>query len=85
MPREVAAVGPLDLDDARAKIRKLSRRKRRGDRLFDRDHGNACEGLHHFARLKPSRSTGETPSRFVRSAKAFALHRGDAFALLTLG
>src|SRR5882672_4885861 len=38
--REIAAVGPLDLDHARAEIGELPRRERRGDRLFERYNGD---------------------------------------------
>ena len=41
--REVPAVGPLDLDHARAEVGELARRERRGDRLLDRHDGDALQ------------------------------------------
>ena len=41
--REIAIARPLDLDDPRAEIRELSRRKRHRHGLFERDHGDPGE------------------------------------------
>ncbi len=48
--REIAAVGPLDLDDTRAEVGKLPRRKRRSDGLLDRDHGDPFQRQHVWFR-----------------------------------
>ena len=48
--REVAAVGPLDLDHARAEVGKLPRRERRSDGLLDRDDGDALQRQHVWFR-----------------------------------
>ena len=47
--REIADAGALDLDDARAEVRELSRRERRGDRVLERDDGDAGQGSHRAA------------------------------------
>ena len=44
--REIAHAGPLDLDDARAEVGELARRERRGDRVLERDDGDAFERSH---------------------------------------
>ena len=44
--REVAAVGPLDLDHARAEVGELPRRERRGDGLLEGDDGDAFQWEH---------------------------------------
>src|SRR6185503_6020035 len=49
--REIAHAGPLDLDDARTEVGKLPRAERRGDRMLERDDGDAIERSH---RLDPS-------------------------------
>ena len=43
--REVADAGSLDLDHARAEVGELARRERRGDRVLERDDGDAGERL----------------------------------------
>ena len=45
--REVAHAGTLDLDDARAEVGELARGERRGDRVLERDDGDAFERFHH--------------------------------------
>ena len=45
--REIARTGALDLDDARAEVGELARAKRRGDRMFERDDGDAVERSDH--------------------------------------
>src|SRR5207237_4819755 len=42
--REIAAARTLDLDHARAEIGKLTRTKRRGDRVLERNDGHTVEG-----------------------------------------
>ena len=44
--REVAHAGTLDFDDARAEIGELARRERCGDRVLERDDGDAGKGSH---------------------------------------
>ena len=46
VPREVAAVRALDLDDAGAEIGELPRRERRGNGLLQGDDGDVGEGMH---------------------------------------
>jgi hypothetical protein len=41
--REIADTGSLDLDDACAEIGELTRAERRGDRVLERDDGDAGE------------------------------------------
>ncbi|MNY03000.1 hypothetical protein D3C86_1355960 [compost metagenome] len=41
---EVAAAGPFDLDHPRTQVRQLPRAKRRGNGVFEADHGDAIEG-----------------------------------------
>src|SRR5690606_7656478 len=43
-PGEIAGAGPLDLDHAGAEIGQLARTERRGDGVFEADHGDAVEG-----------------------------------------
>ena len=52
--REVAAAGALHLDDARAQVGQLSRAERRGDRMFERNDGDAVEGAGHGGNLRKS-------------------------------
>src|SRR3569832_1367840 len=47
--REVAHAGALDLDHARAEIGQLPRAERRGDRMLQRDDGNAVQGSHEYS------------------------------------
>jgi hypothetical protein len=44
--REVAAAGPLHLDDARAQVGQLARAERRRDRVLEGDDGDAFQGFH---------------------------------------
>jgi hypothetical protein len=44
--REIAHARPLYLDNARTKIRKLTRRERRSDSLLEGDDSDALEGKH---------------------------------------
>jgi hypothetical protein len=44
--REIANVGPLDLDHASAEVRKLTCGERSGNRLLQRNYRNAVEGSH---------------------------------------
>ena len=44
--REIAHAGPLDLDHPRAEVRELPRCERRGDRVLERDDGNALQRSH---------------------------------------
>ena len=50
--REVAGAGPLDLDHARAHVGQLPRGERRGDRVFERDDGDAFQRAHRRARYR---------------------------------
>ena len=43
---EVAAVGPLDLDDARPEVGEVARGERRRDRLLDGDDGDVFKRKH---------------------------------------
>ncbi len=54
-PREIAAIGPLDLDDPRAVIREHARAIGCGDRLFERDDQQTVERADHVAFLLPFR------------------------------
>ena len=75
--REVAAVRPLDLDDARAEIGELPRGERPGDGLFDRDDGDALQWrrLHHALRCPTSSGgRGRRTSRDRRRARVSAAH-----------
>ena len=49
---EVAAIGPLDLDDAGAEFGKLARAEGRCDRVFEGQHCDAVEGAHCCSRSK---------------------------------
>ena len=42
----IAHAGAFNLDDACAHICQLARGKRRSNRMFQRDNGNAFKGLH---------------------------------------
>jgi len=44
--REVAAAGPLDLDDAGAKVGELTRAGRRSDGVFQRNDSNSIQRPH---------------------------------------
>ncbi len=46
LAREVAAVGPLDLDHARAEVGEVAAGERDGDRLLDGHHRQSFERLH---------------------------------------
>jgi hypothetical protein len=54
--REIAAAGPLDLDDACAEIGELAGAERCGDRVLERHHGDAVERPERAAAgLRPGR------------------------------
>src|SRR5207249_1719491 len=80
--REVAGARPFDLDDARAKIRKLPRRKRRSHRLLDGDHGDSLQRKHQereyakIARLWPGKH-----ARRALSSTSSPRHRSPTFHL----
>ncbi len=46
---EVTDAGALEVDHARAQIRQLARRERRGDGVFEGDDGESLERLHGSA------------------------------------
>src|SRR6478672_4436610 len=64
---EVPDAGAFDLDDACAEIGELSRGERRGDRVLERDNGDAGKRSHLFvsfnrsARSRPSQATLRGP------------------------
>src|SRR5438094_8823007 len=45
---EVAAVGPLDLDDARPEVGEMARGERRRDRLLNGDDGDVFKRKHYW-------------------------------------
>ena len=52
---EVAAIGPLDFDDAGAQVGKVTRRQWRRDSLLERDDGGVGKGtIHQYDRGNPS-------------------------------
>ena len=58
--REIPRTRALDLDDARAQVGKLARAQRRGDRMLERDDGDAVERPHRGTRSQYDRGS---PSR----------------------
>src|SRR5256712_6871304 len=67
--REVAAVGPLDLDDAGAKVRELPRRERRRDRLLERHDGDVFEWQHTLTLASPRAPAANDDQRRDRRAR----------------
>lgn len=69
---EVAPAGPLDLDDVRAEIRKVTGAERSGDRLLERKHARAMQGtagddrlpsIAHLASVSPLVPEEQSPVR----------------------
>jgi hypothetical protein len=52
--REIADIGPLDLDHARAEVRKLAGGERRRNCMLERNYCDAIEGSHVSCREKES-------------------------------